>query len=57
VFKQLGCVQPDPISHIAQSHQLVLRNRVVHATVEALNTDLDAQLWHERALFEYWAHS
>jgi uncharacterized protein len=56
VFQQLGCVQLDPINHIAKTHQLVLRNRTTHAHIDALSADLDALQWRERAVFEYWAH-
>jgi uncharacterized protein len=55
-FQQLGCVQIDPISHVAKTQHLVLRNRTRHTSVDALNADLDTLLWQERTLFEYWAH-
>ena len=56
VFRQLGCVQLDPISAVAKSHQLVLRSRLAHTSVAALNTDLDQLLWRDKSVFEYWAH-
>lgn len=55
-FRQLGCVQLDPLSPVAKSHQLVLRNRTAHASLPALNRDLDQLLWQDKRLFEYWAH-
>ena len=56
VFRQLGCVQLDPISAVAKSHQLVLRSRLDHANIAALNNDLDQLLWRDKSVFEYWAH-
>ena len=55
-FRQLGCVQLDPISAIAKSHQLVLRNRMAPQTIDTLNRHLEQLLWHDRSVFEYWAH-
>ena len=55
-FQQLGCVQLDPLSTIAKSHQLVLRNRTAHTSINALNRDLDQLLWQDKHVFEYWAH-
>lgn len=52
VVRDLGCVQLDPISAVARSHQLVVRSRVGHYDLAAL----DHLLWTERSLFEYWAH-
>jgi hypothetical protein len=52
VVRALGCVQLDPIGVVARSHLLVLRSRV-----SSFNpAHLDALLWQERSLFEYWAH-
>ncbi len=52
VMRDLGCVQLDPISAVARSHSLVLWSRL-----GAYDTaHLDALLWRERKLFEYWAH-
>ena len=56
VFRQLGCVQLDPISAVAKSHQLVLRNRLAHSNIAALNADLEQLLWRDKSVFEYWAH-
>lgn len=56
VFRTLRAVQLDPISAAAKSHQHVLRGRTAHASVSALNADLDHLLWRNRSVFEYWAH-
>jgi uncharacterized protein YcaQ len=56
IFRTLRVVQLDPISAVAKSHQHVLRTRTAHASVEALNRDLEQVLWRDRSLFEYWAH-
>ncbi|HTP09526.1 MAG TPA: crosslink repair DNA glycosylase YcaQ family protein [Anaerolineae bacterium] len=52
VVRDLGCLQLDPISAVARSHQLVVRSRVGHYDLAAL----DQLLWTDRSLFEYWAH-
>jgi hypothetical protein len=52
VVRDLGCLQLDPISTVARSHQLVLWSRVGQYDLTAL----DQLLWHDRSLFEYWAH-
>jgi hypothetical protein len=52
VVRDLGCLQLDPISAVARSHQLVVRSRVGNYDLGAL----DQLLWTERSLFEYWAH-
>ncbi len=52
LVRDLGCVQIDPISVVARSHQLVLFSRLGRYDL----ADLDALLWKERSLFEYWAH-
>ncbi len=52
VVRDLGCLQLDPISVVARSHQLVLWSRLGAYDL----ADLDALLWRERSLFEYWAH-
>ncbi len=52
VVRDLGCLQLDPISAVARSHQLVLWSRVGNYDLSAL----DQLLWGERSLFEYWAH-
>ena len=52
IFRDLGCVQLDPISAVARSHLLVLWSRLgVYDTAH-----LDTLLWQEHKLFEYWAH-
>jgi uncharacterized protein len=53
VFRDLGCVQLDPISVVARSHQLVLWSRVGAFAPAQLET----LLWRERRIFEYWAHA
>lgn len=50
--RQLRCLQLDPISVVARSHQLVLFSRVGPYDL----AQLDHLLWTERSLFEYWAH-
>lgn len=50
--RALRCVQLDPLSVVARSHQLVLFSRVGPYALAAL----DQLLWRDRALFEYWAH-
>lgn len=52
VVRDLGCLQLDPISVVARSHQLVLFSRVGRYDL----AHLDQLLWQERRLFEYWAH-
>lgn len=52
VVRDLGCLQLDPISVVARSHQLVLWSRLGVYDL----ADLDTLLWQERKLFEYWAH-
>ncbi len=53
VARSLRCLQLDPISVVARSHQLVLWSRL--GPYDLL--DLDRLLWEERSLFEYWAHA
>ena len=52
VVRDLGCLQLDPISAVARSHQLVLWSRLGNYDL----ADLDTLLWEHRSLFEYWAH-
>jgi len=53
VVRDIGCLQLDPISVVARSHQLVLWSRLGAYDL----AELDALLWEERRLFEYWAHA
>jgi len=52
VVRDLGCLQLDPINAVARSHRLVLFSRLGAYPPG----DLDRLLWHDRSLFEYWAH-
>ena len=52
VVRDLGCLQLDPISAVARSHQLVLWSRLGEYNLG----DLDKLLFEDRQLFEYWAH-
>jgi uncharacterized protein YcaQ len=52
IVRDLGCLQLDPISVVARSHRLVLWSRL--GAYDPAH--LDALLWRERKLFEYWAH-
>jgi uncharacterized protein YcaQ len=49
----LASLQLDPISVVARSHLLVLWSRLGRYDP----ADVDALLWRERCLFEYWAHA
>jgi uncharacterized protein YcaQ len=53
VIRDLGCLQLDPTSIVARSHRLVLWSRLGPYDL----AHLDALLWKERQLFEYWAHA
>jgi uncharacterized protein len=53
VLRDMNCVQLDPISAVAPSHLLVLWSRL--GSYDPAN--LEALLWKERRLFEYWAHA
>ncbi len=52
VFRDLGCVQLDPISAVAPSHLIVLWSRLGNFDT----ADLEKLLWGDKKLFEYWAH-
>ncbi|MBI5301506.1 MAG: YcaQ family DNA glycosylase [Chloroflexi bacterium] len=52
LVRDLGCIQIDPISAVARSHLLVLWSRLGNFD----SAHLDALMWQERKLFEYWAH-
>lgn len=52
IIRDLGCLQLDPISAVARSHQLVLWSRLGNYDL----SDLGTLLWEDRSLFEYWAH-
>ncbi|HKP54542.1 MAG TPA: crosslink repair DNA glycosylase YcaQ family protein [Chloroflexia bacterium] len=53
VVRDLGCLQLDPISAVARSHQIVLWSRLGPYDL----AEFDKLLWQERSLFEYWAHA
>lgn len=53
LVRELGCLQLDPISVVARSHQIVLFSRLGSYSQSALDT----LLWKDRSLFEYWAHA
>lgn len=52
VIRDLGCLQLDPLTVVARSPLLVLWSRL--GTFRP--RDLDALLFKEKRLFEYWAH-
>ncbi len=52
LVRELGCIQIDPISVVARSHQTVLWSRLGVYDLALLDT----LLWKEHRLFEYWAH-
>jgi uncharacterized protein len=53
VLRGLRVLQLDPVNVVARSHLLVLWSRLGAFD----RTGLDALLWDERWLFEYWAHA
>jgi uncharacterized protein YcaQ len=53
VVTDLGSLQIDPISVVARSHLLVLWSRLGRYDP----ADVQALLWRERRLFEYWTHA
>jgi uncharacterized protein YcaQ len=52
-IRDLSCVQIDPISAVARTQYLVLWSRLGRYDTE----DFHRLLWHDRSLFEYWAHA
>jgi len=53
IFRDLGCVQFDPLRAVERTQLLVLRSRL--GTFDS--ADLESLLYEERQLFEYWAHA
>jgi uncharacterized protein YcaQ len=53
VARDLNCLQLDPISVVARSHQLVLWSRLGTYDV----SEFDKLRWPQGELFEYWAHA
>ena len=52
LVQAIGCLQLDPTSIIARNHLLVLFSRLGPYDPRLV----DALLWEERRLYEYWAH-
>jgi uncharacterized protein YcaQ len=52
LVRDLGCLQIDPISAVARSHLLVMASRLGPYPV----AELEALIYEDRRLFEYWAH-
>jgi hypothetical protein len=52
IVRDLGCLQIDPINVVARPQYLILWSRLGNYNP----AQLDSLLWHERKLFEYWAH-
>ena len=52
-MRDIGCLQLDPIRAVERSHRLVVFSRVGPYDL----ADLDALIFRERKLFEYWAHA
>lgn len=53
VVRDLGCLQLDPLSTVSRSHTLVVFSRVGPYNI----ADIDRLIYHDRKLFEYWAHA
>lgn len=51
--RDIGCLQLDPLQTVARSHTLVVFSRVGPYEI----ADLDKLIYHDRKLFEYWAHA
>lgn len=52
-IRQITCLQLDPINVVARTQLLVLFSRLGQYDP----ADLEALLWNDQALFEYWAHA
>lgn len=52
-FRDLACIQLDPISHVARTHELVLWSRVG----KYAEGDLEQLRFDDFHVFEYWAHA
>lgn len=52
-FNDLACIQLDPISHIARTHELVLWSRVGKYD----EAELERLRFQDFHVFEYWAHA
>lgn len=53
VVRDIGCLQLDPLSTVSRSHTLVVFSRVGPYNI----ADVDRLIYHDRKLFEYWAHA
>lgn len=53
LFRDLGCIQIDPIRAVERTQYLVLWSRLG----KYKPADLDALIFQDRVLFEYWAHA
>ncbi|MCL4253118.1 MAG: winged helix DNA-binding domain-containing protein [Anaerolineae bacterium] len=52
VTSAIGCLQLDPISAVAKSHQIVMWSRVGNYDTQALSDFI----YGDKKMFEYWAH-
>jgi uncharacterized protein YcaQ len=52
-FRDLACIQLDPISHVARTHELVLWSRVGKYD----EAELEKLRFEDFHVFEYWAHA
>jgi uncharacterized protein len=53
VVRDLGCLQLDPLSTVSRSHTIVVFSRVGPYNI----ADVDKLIYHDKKLFEYWAHA
>ncbi|MCP4168165.1 MAG: winged helix-turn-helix domain-containing protein [Chloroflexi bacterium] len=53
VFRDLGCIQIDPIRAVERTQYLVLWSRLGKYAL----SDLDRLVFEDKQLFEYWAHA